>query len=210
MVDLGPGRLVAIFPPADGDALLEAAAAREARGEPDEGAPYWAVLWASAAPLARWLLASDLLRPGARVLELGCGLGLVGIALAKFASAEVVLTDGLEGALDRARTAVEKNGPFARSVTVAHLDWRSPEASLGAPFDLVVAADCLYNRSSFGPLARCARRWLAPAGRLVLAEPGRAVARDVGAALAAEGFEEEGRFEAERGVLVSVYRTAKP
>lgn len=207
-IDLGEGRSVVLFPPdRDQHELLDVAAARDARGEPDEGAPYWAVLWASAAPLARWLLASGRVRPGARSLELGCGLGLVGIALARFAGAEVVLTDGLEGALVHARAAVEANGPYAIAPRVEHLDWRAPDAPLGASFDLVVAADCLYDRGAFAPLAGCARRWVTREGSVILAEPGRGVAREAPDELRRAGFDVEARFEVERRVAVTVYRT---
>ena len=43
--------------------------------------PYWAVLWESARGLARWLIDRGGW-PGLPVLELGCGLGLPGLAAA--------------------------------------------------------------------------------------------------------------------------------
>mgnify|MGYP003960052651 FL=1 len=40
--------------------------------------PYWAEIWPAAVALSRWFAASA--QPPERALELGCGLGLVGIA----------------------------------------------------------------------------------------------------------------------------------
>ena len=45
----------------------------------DERLPYWAELWPSAVALARYAI-QHLDLTGRRVLELGCGLGLVGVA----------------------------------------------------------------------------------------------------------------------------------
>ena len=41
--------------------------------------PYWAKIWPAAPLLAEALIRSEL-APGPRMLELGCGSGLVGIA----------------------------------------------------------------------------------------------------------------------------------
>ena len=53
-----------------------------ARGE-DDADPYWCRPWPSALALAQLLTAQPELVRGRRVLELGCGLGLAGIAAAR-------------------------------------------------------------------------------------------------------------------------------
>src|SRR5512146_678227 len=57
----------------------------------DERLPYWAELWPSSIELARFFLREENIR-GRTVLELGCGLGLAGIAAAA-AGANVLFTD---------------------------------------------------------------------------------------------------------------------
>src|SRR5690242_8891234 len=73
------GRAFSISTPTDPDAFLEHLEEPAADARPHYADPYWAKLW-PAAPL----LAEAILRhpptPPARVLELGCGSGLVGIA----------------------------------------------------------------------------------------------------------------------------------
>jgi len=60
----------------------------------DERLPYWAELWTSAIVLAERVLNDQTMR-GTKVLELGCGLGLVGLAAAK-AGADVPVKVDLE------------------------------------------------------------------------------------------------------------------
>lgn len=134
----------------------------------DERLPYWSELWASSVALAEWSLTASRLR-GKLVLELGCGLGLAGIAAAR-AGATVLLTDYEEDALLFARYNALRNAP--ESTPDVHLfDWRQPRIS--GKFDLVVGADILYERHHFLPLLEAFRILLAPGGVAVLTDPDR-------------------------------------
>lgn len=87
---------------------------------------------------------------GKRVLELGCGTGVVSVALKKAGAAEVLATDYSPDLLELAALNAAENGV---SVRTAELDWRSPErACTGGPFDVLVAADVIYAESAFEPL----------------------------------------------------------
>ncbi len=135
----------------------------------DERLPYWSEIWASSVSLAGWCLASPLVR-GKRVLELGCGVGLAGIAAA-FAGAAVLLTDYEEDALLFARHNALQNVPGA-GVESLLFDWRQPR--LERTFELVLGADILYERRHFLPLLEAFRHLLAPGGTVVLTDPDRA------------------------------------
>ena len=92
----------------------------------DERLPYWAELWTSALVLAEQCLVSPVIG-GKRVLDLGCGLGLTGIAAAA-AGAEVLFTDYEEDALAFAEWNARTNltaEAFARS-SFRTADWRTP------------------------------------------------------------------------------------
>src|SRR5947209_7220355 len=120
------GRELAIMRPRDAEALLD-----EHAFEDDEYLPYWAELWPSGVALAREI-APRALR-GARVVELGCGLGLPSLAAAG-AGGRVLATDWAPAALDLLRDNAARNGV---EVEVARVDWREPAALLErAPFDL--------------------------------------------------------------------------
>ena len=148
---------------------------REAAELPDTGpvewapiAPYWAVLWRSGVALAHELDGAAL--RGLRVVELGCGLAVPSLAAAR-ANAEVLATDVSGEAL----ALVARNAGLNRvRVDTAPVDWTEPAELLErAPFDLVLAADVLYERASVAALLSLLPR-LAPAAWL--ADPGRPAA----------------------------------
>mmetsp|Transcript_44760 Transcript_44760/g.74247 ORF Transcript_44760/g.74247 Transcript_44760/m.74247 type:complete len:393 (+) Transcript_44760:71-1249(+) len=87
---------------------------------------------------------------GKRVLELGCGVGIVGITCAALGAKHVVLTDCDPSALELARLSAELNGVTAHAETRT-LDWNS-EADRHAvvqsdaePFEVIVASDVIYD-----------------------------------------------------------------
>jgi len=145
----------------------------------DERLPYWADIWTSSLELARWCLEEADIKDK-RVLELGCGLGLPGIAAAK-AGARVVLSDYEQDALDFARYNAVRNLSeeiLASNVTFLQLDWRNLLPShLPAleKFDMIIAADVVYERRNFFPLIDVLTKLLKPDGIAVITEPGRTI-----------------------------------
>ena len=139
---------------------------------PDSGAvewapvaPYWSVLWRSGVALAREL--DGVAIRGLRVLELGCGLAVPSIAAAR-AGAAVLATDACGEALELVARNARANGVLVETATV---DWAEPDELVGrAPFDLVLAADVLYERAGVAQLLSLLPR-LAP--EAWLADPGR-------------------------------------
>jgi predicted nicotinamide N-methyase len=150
---------------------------------PDDGpvewaplAPYWSVLWRSGVELARELDGEEL--SGLRVVELGCGLAVPSLAAAR-AGAEVLATDTDAEALELVAQNARTNDAHVETAVV---DWAQPDELVSrAPFDLVLAADVLYERASVALLLSLLPR-LGP--EVWLADPGRP---------AADAFLEEAR-----------------
>jgi predicted nicotinamide N-methyase len=159
VVSLRDGELT-LWRPRDVEAMLDYEAFAQ-----DEFMPYWAELWPSGRALAR-RLAGRALR-GARVVELGCGLGLPSLAAAR-SGARVLATDWSQAALDLLERNAAANGVGLRT---ARVDWREPEALVDeAPFALVLAADVLYERRNVSLMLSLLPRlgaeiWLADPGR---------------------------------------------
>lgn len=117
--------------------------------------PYWAFAWAAGQGLAQHILANPELVRGKRVLDFGCGSGLVGIAAAKAGARSVLCCDTDPLALIASQYNAERNG-----VDISVTDeWMGEAADL----DCLLAADILYDLTSAGDLAdRCASipNWL--------------------------------------------------
>jgi predicted nicotinamide N-methyase len=133
-------------------------------------APYWSVLWRSGVALAREV--DGLALAGRRIVELGCGLAAPSIAAAR-AGADVLATDSCADALALAARNADLNGVGIETATV---DWAEPDELLHrAPFDLVLAADVLYEPTSVPSLIALLPH-LAP--EVWLADPGRPAAAE--------------------------------
>jgi predicted nicotinamide N-methyase len=134
----------------------------------DEFLPYWAELWPSGLALARIVAGLDL--TGARVVELGAGLGLPSFAAA-LRGADVLATDWAEDAVELLRENAARNGITLRAERVR---WDEPEPVLAsAPWDLVLCADVLYEQRNAELLLELLPQL---GGEVLLADPGRPLA----------------------------------
>jgi predicted nicotinamide N-methyase len=157
------GRDIRLLRPRDSDALLD-----EEAFEHEEFLPYWAEMWPSSIALARAVAPRSL--GGRRVVELGCGLGLPSI-VAALAGADVLATDWAPDALAFVERNAESNGATVRTARVA---WSEPGVLLeGAPWDLVLASDVLYERRMGDELLTLLPRLVDERGAVWLADPGR-------------------------------------
>jgi ETFB lysine methyltransferase len=133
----------------------------------DERLPHWAEIWASSIALAERLMIES--GRGRRLLELGCGLGLVSTAAA-LRGFDVIATDYYSEALEFTRCNAIYNGqppPATRLV-----DWRDFPKDLGR-FDVVVASDVLYERPYSDLIAAAFAATLEPDGLGILTDPQR-------------------------------------
>jgi predicted nicotinamide N-methyase len=164
-VELAAGLRLSILRPPSAEELIDEAAFDE-----EEFLPYWAELWPSGVALARHVATREL--RGARVVELGCGLGLPALAAA-LRGADVLATDWAEDAIELLRRNAERHGVVLR---LAQVRWTEPEPLLrGAPWDLVLGADLLYEARNANQLAELLPKL---GGEVLLAEPGRPYAKE--------------------------------
>jgi len=169
-VSIGPHSL-RIFTPTDPDELLQHLESPEATQQPHLADPYWAKLWPAAPKLAESLVRKPLPR-GTRLLELGCGSGLVGIA-ALASGLDVTFSDYVPFAVELALENAARNG-FAQAKGIV-LDWRQPQ---NEQFPYVLAADVTYDRTNLDPLLNVLDRMLAPGGEAWFGDAGRNPSED--------------------------------
>jgi predicted nicotinamide N-methyase len=189
-----------ILHPASAEALID-----EGDFEGDERLPYWAELWPSAIALARYLSREDL--AGRRAIELGCGIGLPTVA-ALAGGAKVLATDHYEAALDFTVHNARTN--LGREPEATLLDWHAPDPERLGTFDLVLAADVLYEARNLPALANLVPAVLASGGEAVFADPRRADAPVFLGLMERRGLENKTEgMEVEqggRGVRVLIHR----
>ncbi len=179
------GETFVLYLVGDVDALLEELLAKGEAHEDvlDERIPYWAELWHSAIAMAELILEDDRFQLGTKVLELGCGLGLSGIAAGR-KGCEVTLSDYLPEAVNMAELGWLEN--LHKPAQTALIDWRDIDPNLEV--DWVLAADVAYEERNFEPLRMAFRTLLKSGVKGLLTEPGRAIAKPFLASLEAEGF----------------------
>lgn len=139
------------------------------RGNEDTGLS----VWDGAVVMAKWLERRDCagtpLVRGRRVLELGCGTGLGGLAALVLGAQHVALTD-LEYALPAVRANVARNddaaaGSWRDKCEVCVLDWRSPDLPpFAAAAEVFLAADCVWRLDMVAPLLQVLEACLTSTG----------------------------------------------
>ena len=161
-------RVLKLTVPAQPDALLDEREVLEAN-ERDDYMPYWAYLWPAALHMSQAVMRATW-PAGTRVLELGCGVGLVGLA-ALAQGCHVTMTD-----YDPKSVAVAQHNARLnqfQQFEAVELDWRSPPATT---YPVILGCDLLYEQRNFVPILDLLDVMLEPDGICWLADGGRSVA----------------------------------
>lgn len=152
--------------------------------------PYWAMPWASGLALAEMVLQQRHLVGGRRVLELGCGLGTTATAALE-AGANLTVSDCFVETLTYCRFNALRN--TGREPDTLLVDWRTARgvAALvrSGPYDLVLAADVLYEPADVAHLMALIPALTGSRGAFWLAEPGRTTSRRFVDAVSAAGWQ---------------------
>lgn len=191
------GRALKLAVPTEPERLLDVEGVAAAYSA-DEYMPYWATLWPVSVYLAEKILTLPW-PPGLTALEVGCGLGLPGVA-ALLAGLDLTFSDYDRSALRFVAESARLNG-YAKVKTVV-ADWRTlPEK----PYDLVLASDLIYERRNVEPLVRFLASAVAPAGQALVADQNRAFAPEFESKLIGAGFSFEKEAFVTQGVNGSLY-----
>ena len=140
----------------------------------DDYMPYWAYLWPGAYLLAE-VVASERCLSGTRVLEIGCGLGLAGLA-ALGRGASVTFSDYDEAPFPLIRQSVRASGFVSSRVETVPLDWRALPAD--KTYSWILGADVLYEKRLVPLVGNLIATLLAPRGTALVADPYRVAAEE--------------------------------
>lgn len=158
-------RTLRLAVPHDPELLLELPETL-AEHELNEYIPYWAWLWPAANEMANWV-SSRTWPIGCDALELGSGMGLVGLAGA-VAGLKMTISDYREEAVTVVRSNLIRNGLVADTQTV---DWHKPPAR---QWPIILACDVLYEVVHHAAIIEFASSALKSNGVCWIGDPGRA------------------------------------
>ena len=159
---------VVIELPSSQDQLLEEALQQGIAGASDCD-PYWGTLWDTAPTMAAIILRHTW-PSRLKVLEVGCGLGVTGIA-ALIAGHDVTFADHAPSAVRLAVSNAALNG-FANTTGMV-FEWQQPPTD---QFDMVIASDVLYDAAGYVPLLQTLQVMLSDQGVVWIGNPGRITA----------------------------------
>ena len=111
-------------------------------------------LWDSSIILSKYFENNLDLVQNKRILELGCGIGSLGLALSCLGAEAVTLTD-LEYTMANLEYNVKLNIGRLNNVETALLNWAKPETYPSKDYDIIVAADVVWLESLVPSLVMC-------------------------------------------------------
>lgn len=174
------GHVFRLYLPASPDAFLDDHDVQSAFDK-DGYMPYWAYLWPSSLKMAATVLQAEW-PAQARVLELGAGIGLVGMA-GLVRGLQVTFSDYEPKAVELALANARRAGLTSASGCV--LDWRHPHAE---SYPFVWGCDLLYDVNNHRPLLELTQQILTVDGMGWFADGGRAHAEHFWKLLPQYGF----------------------
>ncbi|MER9846226.1 50S ribosomal protein L11 methyltransferase [Mesorhizobium sp. M0106] len=135
---------------------------------PEPEPPYWAYVWAGGAVLARYIFDRPETVAGRRVLDLGAGSGLVGIAAAKAGASAVIAAE-----IDHNGVVALGLNATANGVAIMIIG-EDITSGPPPPVDVVVVGDLFYAHDLAGRVVPFLDRCLAAGIAVLIGDPGRA------------------------------------
>jgi len=126
--------------------------------------PLWIKIWEASIILADYL-AGLRVEPDKRFLEIGCGVGLVGIVASAFGH-HVTATEYNPDALNFARANALLNK--ASNIEIKEMNWNKPQ--IQGSFNTIIGSEITYKESNFQPILNLFRTYLNDCGEIILAE----------------------------------------
>ena len=130
--------------------------------DPFKDFPLWSKPWEASWVLADYLAGKEV-EPDKHFLEIGAGMGLVGITASCFGH-NFTITEYNPHAIQFARANALLND--CMNLEITELDWHSP--SLRGSFDYIVGSEVTYKDEGYAPLHGLIKSFLKPSGKVIL------------------------------------------
>lgn len=129
--------------------------------------PLWSKIWEASIVLSDYL-AGIAVEPEKRFLEIGSGLGIVGIVASSFGH-KVTMTEYNQDAISFSRANAQNNLPSVdQNLEITELDWNRPQSE--GLFNYIVGSEVVYKEKDYQSILRLFKTCLKPEGEIILAE----------------------------------------
>ncbi|MBW2203506.1 MAG: methyltransferase domain-containing protein [Deltaproteobacteria bacterium] len=136
--------------------------------------PLWSKIWEASIILSDYLSGMPV-DSEKRFLEIGCGMGVVGVVASRFGH-RVTMTEYNPDALSFAKanaSAAKANASANLSagdagLEITELDWENPR--LEGLFDYIIGSEVIYKEKDYQSILKLFETFLKPSGEIILAE----------------------------------------
>ena len=129
--------------------------------------PLWSKIWEASIILSDYLSRIPV-DPEKRFLEIGCGMGVIGVVASAFGH-RVTMTEYNPDALNFARANASANlSADDTGLEITELDWGKPQVE--GLFDYIIGSEVIYKEKDYQPILKLFKTFLKPSGEIILAE----------------------------------------
>ncbi len=129
--------------------------------------PLWSKIWEASIILSDYVAGMPVDAEKC-FLEIGCGMGVVGVVAAAFGHS-VTMTEYNPDALNFARANTRANLTAGdASLEIKELDWSKPR--LEGLFEYIIGSEVIYKEKDYQPILKLLKTYLRPSGEIILAE----------------------------------------
>ena len=131
-------------------------------------------LWESSVVLSRYSLKHNSIFENKKIIELGCGCGLLGISILKEIPVEkYIFSDYNSSVLDNLKDNLKLNGisPNNKNIEIKQDDWKDYEKMPPNEYDIIIGTELIYKGGAILELAKVINKILKPDGKCFISMP---------------------------------------
>ena len=131
-------------------------------------------LWESSVVLSRYSLKHNSIFENKKIIELGCGCGLLGISILKEIPVEkYTFSDYNSSVLDNLKDNLKLNGisQKVKNIDIKQDDWKDYEKMTANEYDIIIGTELIYKGGAILELAKVINKILKPDGKCLISMP---------------------------------------
>ena len=131
-------------------------------------------LWEASVVLSRYCLKHNSLLENKKIIELGCGCGLLGISILKEIPVETyTFSDYNSSVLNNLKDNLKLNkiSTKDKKIEIKELDWKNHEKLAPNEYDIIIGTELIYKGGAILELAKVINKILKPGGKCYISMP---------------------------------------